>query len=179
MQLTATRPAEALEDLATRVYDLGDKPTRAATRAAAEALVDANPFLRQMDDVPAGTVVEVPPFDKGEVRPGTTTGEEGVVVELLFDRVRAAASLLRRQLLADLDREAQDARDTIKLARSGELKKLRAPDLSKTLSRTVKAAEARGASVDALRSRSDAVIEQIAVDLADWAGAPPDSEAAS
>ena len=178
MQLTATRPAESLDALAARVYDLGDKPTQAATRAAAKALAEANPFLRQIDDVPAGTVVEVPPFDKGEVRPGATTGEDEAVVELLFDRVRAAASLIQRQLLADLDREAQDARDTIKLARSGELKKLRGPGLSEALTRTVAAAEARSASVDALRSRSDAVIAQIAADLADLAGSP-DGKAAS
>lgn len=178
MQLTATRTAESLDALAARVYDLGDKPTQAATRAAAKALAEANPFLRRIDDVPAGTVVDVPPLPKGELRPGTTTGEDEVVVALLFDRVRAAAALIQRQLLADLDREAQDARDTISLARSGELKKLRGRGLSEALTRTVTAAEERGAAADALRSRSDAVIAQITTDLADLAGTP-DGRAAS
>jgi hypothetical protein len=40
--------------------------------SAVEALADANPFLRRVDGVPAGTVLDVPPFDGADVRPAAT-----------------------------------------------------------------------------------------------------------
>ncbi len=169
MQLTVTAPNETLEALAVRVYDLGEKPSQAATREAAKALAEANPVLRRIADVPAGTVVEVPPIERGTVRTGATQGEAPATAVLVAEKVAAAAALAQRQLLADIDAETGDAKDTVKLARSAEVKKLRtdAPELSDVLPQTIAAADARGADAGELRKRQQAVFAQIAVDLGD------------
>lgn len=176
MQLAATRPDETLEALAARVYDLGEKPTQATTKAAAKALADANPFLRRIADVPPGTVVDVPPFEKAQARAGETERDDAVVAGLVLDHVGAAAALFARQFAADLDAEAADAEETVKLARSAELKRMKTPGLTEALKDTVTAAEHRAATVKELRTRHDAVLEQLARDLADLTGDEPPEE---
>jgi hypothetical protein len=165
MQLAATRPNETVEALAARVYDLGEKPSRAATRAAAKALTEANPFLAKLDDVPPGSVVDVPPLDKIPHRPGATQDEDAVVTSAVLDHVRAAAALLARQLAADLEAELADADATVRLAGSDELRRLETPGLAEALPHTIAAAGARADAARDLRSRQDAVLAQLARDL--------------
>jgi hypothetical protein len=171
MQLTATLPDESIEALAARVYDLGEKPSQAKVRAAVQALRQANPVLRKMSDVQAGTVVEVPPLEEGEQRPGATVSEDAVAAGLVRDHVAAAAALLGRQLFEDLAAELSEADETLELARSPELRQAQAPGLEEALKETVTAAEARAAAVEELRSRREAVLAQLAADLRDLTGA--------
>jgi hypothetical protein len=170
MHFAATRPDESLEGLATRVYDLGDKPSEAAVRAATGALADANPFLRELAGVPTGTVVEVPPLEKGEYRPGATHGEDAIAGTVVLEHVQAAAALVARQLGADLDAEAQEARETLDLAGSDDVRKRDTPGLPEALETTVAAAEARAASAKDLRARQDAVLTQLTADLGELTG---------
>jgi hypothetical protein len=165
MQLTSTLPSESLKELATRVYDLGEKPSPAAVRAAATALTAANPFLEQPADVPPGTVVDVPPLEDAAYRPGATQGEGALATGLALDHVQAAASLIARQLGADLEAEVADAGATLELARSDELTRLKTPGLEEALPRTIAAAKARAETARELRSRQDAVLGQLTADL--------------
>ncbi len=169
MRLTTTAPDESLEALAARVYELGERPAQAAVRRAAKALADANPFLRRIDEVPAGTVVAVPPIERAEVRAGATERVDATAALLVADRVRAAAALAQRQLLADLDAESGAARATMELARSEELQEVRGdtPALDDVLARTFDAARARGLGTEELRDRQQDVFTQIADDLAE------------
>jgi hypothetical protein len=167
MQLTATLPDESLEALATRVYDLGEKPSQARIREAMRGLRDANPALRRMADVPPGTVVEVPPLDEGAHRPGATVSEDAVATGLVRDHVAAAAALLGRQLFEDLSAELTEADETLKLARSPELRRSKAPGVEEALRGAVAAAEARAAAAEELRLRRTAVFGQLAADLRD------------
>jgi hypothetical protein len=171
MQLTATLPDESLEALAARVYDLGDKPPQARVRAAARALRDANPALRRMAAVPPGTVVEVPPLEEAAHRPGATMNEDAVATGLVGDHVAAAAVLLGRRLFEDLSAEISDADETLKLARSPELRRAKAPGLEEALPQTVAAAEARAAAAKELQARREAVLGQLAADLRSLTGA--------
>jgi hypothetical protein len=179
MRLTTTIPNESLDALAARVYDLGDKPTQAAKRAAAKALADANPFLSRLADVPAGTVVAVPPIDKGEVRLGATQGEDEIVSGLVLDHVSAAAALVARQLAADFAAEVAGTGTTLKLARSAELNRSKTPGLAEALAKTIKAAEARAANAKELRSRQDAMLRQLASDLSELTGGRGGQESAA
>ena len=170
MQLTATLPDESVEALATRVYDLGKKPSQAGLRAAVRGLRNANPALRKAD-VPPGTVVEVPPLEEGAHRPGATVSEDAVTTGIVRDHVSAAAALLGRQLFEDLSAELSEADETVKLARSPELRRAKAPGLEEALRGVVAAAEARTAAAAELRSRRKAVLGQVAADLRDLTGA--------
>lgn len=167
MQLAATDPNESLDALAARVYDLGQKPAPATTKAATKALLEANPFLGQIKGVAAGTVIDVPPLAGAGPASGTTRTEQATAVDLVVDRVRSAVALAQRQLFADIDAETQDAQAAIRLGRSAELKKLRGatPALADTLPRTITAAEARVSAAEALRGRQSAVCKQIVSDL--------------
>jgi hypothetical protein len=165
MELTAIRQDESLEALANRVYDLGEQPSQARIREAVRALRDANPAVRKLADVPPGTVVEVPPLEDGAHRPGATVSEDAVAAGLVHEHVAAAAALLGRQLFADLSAELSDAEETLKLARSPELRRARAPGLKEALRETVAAAEARAAAAGELRSRREAVLGQLDADL--------------
>jgi hypothetical protein len=165
MQLATTRSDESLDQLTARVYDLGEQPSRSAVRAAARALADANPFLHRLDDVPPGTVVEVPPPPRGEQRPGATQDEDALATGLVLDQVQAAATLIARQLAADVEAELADVSATLKLARSSELKRQQTPGLAEALQRTIAAAEARGERAQQLRARQDAVLRQLTDDL--------------
>jgi hypothetical protein len=165
MQLASTLPSESLEELAARVYDLGEEPSPAVVRAATTALREANPFLERPADVPPGTVVDVPPLDDATYRRGATQGEDALATRLVLEHVHAAASLLARQFAADLEAEAADASATLELARSDELTQLKTPGLAEALPRTIAAAEARAATAKELRSRQDAVLGQLAADL--------------
>ncbi len=167
MQLAAIDLNENLAALAARVYDLGEKPTSADTKAATKALVDANPFLRQIAAVPVGTVIDVPPLPTAESAPGATRTEQATAADLVVDRVRAAVALAQRQLFADIEAETQDAQGAIRTARSPALKKLRSatPALGDALPRTIAMAEARVSAAEALRGQQGVVCEQIVKDL--------------
>jgi len=171
MQLTATRSDEGIEALASRVYDLGERPSQAKVRAAVRALRDANPALHRMADVPPGTVVEVPPLEESALRPGETTSEDAIASGLVRDYVTAAAALLGRQLFEDLSAESAEADATRRLARLPELRRAKTPGLAEALPATVAAAEARSAAAAEVRSRREAVLGQLAADLSDLAGA--------
>jgi flagellar biosynthesis/type III secretory pathway protein FliH len=170
MQLATTRPDETLEELAARVYDLGDKPTQTAERAAVRALAEANPFLRKGTTVAAGTVVAVPPPEQGQVRAEATTSEDALAGALAGDHVLAAVDLLARQLTADLEADAADAEETVKRAKDAELKRAKATGLAEALRQATAAAEARRTWADELRTRQAAVLDQIAADVEQLAG---------
>lgn len=167
MLLATTDASESLAALAARVYDLGETPTPAATRVATAALVAANPFLKQAAHVPTGTVIDVPPLPNMQPAAGAAGTEQATAAALAADRVRAAAALAQRQLLADVESEIGSAEATVKLGRSAELKQLRSatPGLADALPRTIAVAQDRVTAAKEVGSRQKAVFEQIALDL--------------
>lgn len=167
MLLATTDPSESLAALAARVYDLGETPTAGATRAATAALVDANPFLKQAAHVPAGTVIDVPPLPNAQPAAGAVGSEQATAAAMAADRVRAAAALAQRQLLADVETEIGSAQATVKLGRSAELKQLSdaTAGLPDALARTIAVAQERVATAKEVGSRQTAVFDQIATDL--------------
>jgi hypothetical protein len=171
MQLTTILPDESVEALAIRVYDLGEKPSQSSIRAAVRRLRDANPALRRMADAQPGMVVEVPPLEDGAHRSGATVSEDAVAAGIVRDHIGAAAALLGRQLFEDLSAELSETDETLKLARSPELRRAKAPGLAEALREAVAAAEARAAGSEELRSRRKAVLGQLAADLRDLTGA--------
>jgi hypothetical protein len=163
MRLATTQSGETLEQLATRVYAL-DKPSASELRAATTALTEANLFLRRPDDVPEGTVVEVPEHS------GLEGGEAPapIVAGLASDQLRGAIALAREDLAGSLETEIAAGKASAKLARSRDVKAAAAADETFDEARlTVLAgnAEQRVTDAQALRSYHKDVFEQIASDL--------------
>jgi len=163
MRLALTQSGETLEQLATRVYAL-DKPSAGELKAATTALSEANLFLRKPEDVPPGTVLEVPE------QPGLEGGEAAapIVAGLSVDQLRGAIALVRGDLSGSLDDEIAAGKASAKLVRSREVKSVAADDETfDEASLTVLAgnAEERVTDAQALRSYHRDVFKQISSDL--------------
>ena len=123
MRLATTQSGETLEQLATRVYAL-DKPSASQLRAATTALTEANLFLRKLDEVPPGTVLEVPQQE------GLAGGESAapIVAGLAADQLRGAIAVTGKALSDALDAEVASGKTSAKLARSPDIKSAAAGD---------------------------------------------------
>jgi hypothetical protein len=162
MRFTATRSSESLDDLVTRAYAFERKPRSADLRAARRALVDANPFLKRLDDVPPETVVSVPPIEEAEPA-GETTEVGPLAVTAMLARLRSGVEALAASLEADLEREVTASRETISLAGSAEVKRLAGSDpaVAGEARETRKAVEARIGEAQALEEYRRAAFAQV------------------
>jgi hypothetical protein len=163
MRVALTQSGETLEQLATRVYAL-DKPSASDLKAATTALTEANLFLRKPDEVPEGTVLEVPEHS------GLEGGEAAapIVAGLAVDQLRGAIALAGQQLSDALGGEVADGKASVKLVRSRDVKSAAADDESfdeASLSELAGNAEQRVSDAQALRSYQKDVFKQIATDL--------------
>ena len=163
MRLATTQPGETLEQLATRVYAL-DKPSASQLRAATTALAKANLFLRKPDEVPPGTVLEVPQQE------GLEGGEPAapIVAGLAVDQLRGAITVTGKALSDALDAEVASGKASAKLARSAGIRSAAAGDESvnvKSLPLLAANADQRVADARTLRSYQKDVFAQIESDL--------------
>jgi hypothetical protein len=163
MRLALTQSGETIEQLATRVYAL-DKPSASELKAATAALSEANLFLRKPDDVPPGTVVEVP--EHGGLEGGEAAAP--IVAGLAADQLRGVIALTAQTLSGSLDEEIAGGKASAKLVRSRDVKSVTAEDETfDDAQLTVLAgnAEQRVTDAQALRSYHKDVVKQISSDL--------------
>jgi hypothetical protein len=163
MRLATTLSGETLEQLATRVYAL-DKPSASQLRAATTALTEANPFLRKPDEVPPGTVLEVPQQE------GLAGGESAapIVAGLAADQLRGAIAVTGKALSDSLDAEVASGKTSAKLARSSDIKSAAVGDEAvdvKSLRLLARNADQRVTDAQTLRSYQKDVFARIASDL--------------
>ena len=163
MRLATTQSGETLEQLATRVYAL-DNPSASQLHAATTALTEANLFLRKPDEVPPGTVLEVPEQE------GLTGGEPAtpIVAGLAVDQLRGAIAVTGKALSDSLDAEVASGKTSAKLARSRDIKSAVAGDETvneESLPLLVGNADQRVTHAQTLRSYQKDVFAQIASDL--------------
>jgi hypothetical protein len=163
MRLALTQSGETLEQLATRVYAL-DKPSASQLKTATTALSTANPFLRKPEEVPAGTVLEVP--EQQGLEGGQAPAP--ILAGLAADQLRGAIALAQNELSASIDAEIAEGKASAKLARSRELKNatgdVEASDQG-TLRLLAGNAEQRVTDAQSLRGFQQHAFTQIAADL--------------
>lgn len=117
MPITATTAATTVEKLVTHMF--GKLPA-ARLRAATEATLAANPHLADANNIPAGTVVVVPPPEGAEP---PASHEEA---RLSDDHVKALAGALtgyHEQLAERLEQRAVTLGETTKLLSSSQFKR--------------------------------------------------------
>jgi len=167
MRFAVLAENETLEDLAARVYDVsGAGPT--ALRDAGRALVEANPFLRKIDEVPAGTLVMVPPLAGVEASAAAYPADR-LPAAALAAQLRGAVALARRRLSSEIDAEIAEATETANLARSREAKAAARdnPELRDELPKLAEAAAARAESAHALQQYQTHAFARIEADIED------------
>ena len=123
-----------IKDLVTRVFRLPDKTAKTA-KAAGDALIQANPQLKDMSKMKPGAVLAIPagapPVNPGEEAPPSTSRQ--VAVTLLAQQSLLQAS----DRLSDIDARAALAADAfVALAQSKQAQALvaKTPELKDQLS---------------------------------------------
>jgi hypothetical protein len=180
MRFAVLAQNETLEDLAARVYDVSDAGP-SALRGAGKALSDANPFLRRIDQVPAGTVVAVPPLEGVEPAPQTHAAD-ALPAAALAAQVRGAIALVRQRLASELEAELAESAEAAKLSRSREAKAAarERPELGDELRAVANAAESRAEAARELRKHQADAFARMEADLEELtAGLGPASEESS
>ena len=120
MRFAVLAQNETLDELAARVYDVPSAGP-AALRQAGKALTDANPFLRRIDQVPAGTLIAVPPL-AGVAPAAQTQSADTLPAAALAAQLRGAIALARQRLSGEIDAELADSTEAAGLSRSREVK---------------------------------------------------------
>ncbi len=148
-------------ELAARLFQLRGSGSQAAIKQASDALLRANPQLKDISQVPIGSVLVVP-FDAPAVQPDQSPAPANMV--------RAFGAARAQQLLANLDSrlseidaQANDATNaTLTLTKTKQVKAAAAnnPNLRVNLPAIVKSSEAR---LKDLQGRQDSRTKAIAV----------------
>src|SRR4051794_5805842 len=108
MGFATTGKDETLHELASRLFGVGARSKVA--RTAAERLVELNPELKDIHDVPEGSPIEVPELDDPEPAqplPGLTKAASGTLVAAL----RVSSDVLEDALAATADEARSEASD--------------------------------------------------------------------
>ena len=117
MPITAITADTTVEKLVTRMF--GKLPA-ARLRAVTEATLAANPHLTDARNVPAGTVVVVPPLDVADPPP---VREEARIAD---DQVKAIAGALasyQERIVKGLEERSKMLSDASKMLGSGQFKR--------------------------------------------------------
>jgi hypothetical protein len=152
MAFATTAKDRTVGELASRLFGVGARSE--AGRAAAERLIALNPELKDIKELPEGTLIEVPEVEDAELKkplPGLPQAASGTLVA----GIRASADTLE-DVLAET---ADDARD----GANAELKTLRSAAMRRT-------AKENGATVSLAiaTAEAEAVLEVTRSAKAEW-----------
>jgi hypothetical protein len=131
-------------ELAARLFKLRGSSSQAAVKQASDALLRANPQLKDISQVPIGSVVVVPP-DAPAVSPDQSPAPANIVRAFAAARAQQLLATLDSRL-SDIDAQANDATNAIlALAKTKEVKAAAAndPNLKANLPAIVKSSETR------------------------------------
>ena len=181
MRFAVLAQNETLDDLAARVYDV-PAGAPAGLRDAGKALAEANPFLRRIDQVPAGTVVVVPPL-AGVEPTQQAYAPDALAVGALVNQLRGAVALVCQNLSSEIDAELADSKSVAGVARSREAKTAarELPELGDELPRLAEAAAARAEAARELQKYQVDAFARMEFDLDDLLaefGAPSEQSSA-
>jgi hypothetical protein len=151
MPYTTTSDERTVGELASRLFGVGERSK--AGRLAAKELVALNPELKDIKDLPPGTLVEVPELEDAELKHPLPELTEAAPATLVAG-LRAATGALEDALAAEADEAREQANEQLKALRSAELKRgaEERPDGKAELAAATAAAEAYVATVRAAKA---------------------------
>jgi phage tail protein X len=172
MQFTSITHDESLDDLVARTYDLGAAPSKALLGRARAALIQANPFLQNLGDVPEGTMVAIPDLPTAAASAETVAPEQAAI-GIGTDQFGGAVALAASDLMAELAGAAEQASGSLQALKSSEIKKLARGNeqLSAALPELMQAASARIDAGRGIQEYSKAAFAEMEADLAALRGA--------
>ena len=167
MKLVTAKSETNLADLTRRVFDITGPKAAAVAKQAEAALLQANPHLRGVAKVPAGTMIVVP-----EVPGAISAGPQlampiGPEIIAHLKRALAGATAAGERSVAN---EVQDTDNTSALVKSRELKDLakKAPDLQKRLAQLADQTKNRVKDIEARKTAQAQGLAQLDKDLGEF-----------
>jgi hypothetical protein len=106
MRFVMFKGEKSLNDLATRVFRIQGRGSQAATKQAAAALLTANPQLKDLSNVPVGSLIAVPDTAP-PIAPGQNAIAGGLVASFATETSQTTLDSLHQQL-SDLETQAMD-----------------------------------------------------------------------
>jgi hypothetical protein len=111
MRFVIYKGEKSINDLATRVFRIQGKGSQAATRTAADTLLQANPQLSDLSKVPVGALVTVPD-NAPAVTPGEQAAGPGLLTSATAQTAQDALNAMH-QRLADIESDATDRHNAL------------------------------------------------------------------
>jgi hypothetical protein len=133
-----------LADLAARLFKLRGTGSKTAIKQASDALLRANPQLKDIGKLPVGSVIVVPP-DAPSVDASQSPAPDHLVRAFAAERTQQLLSVLDTRLAAIENNAGDAAADILKLAKSKQAQAAAAnnPTLRAALPAIVKSAQAK------------------------------------
>jgi hypothetical protein len=162
-KLARTKGEKNLSELANRLFKFEGSEAKDFAKKAEQALLNANPHLRDLKSIPRDTFIIVPEVDEAkhseETRP--------IATDELVKGVRLAVTGIRAAFDKSLARRTEEAENTINLAKSKDLKSLARKDASikKQLTEISNNAKAQIKDVKEAEKDRDKVFEQVNIDI--------------
>jgi hypothetical protein len=123
-RVTRLKGEGSVADLVERLFKFEGDDAKKSAKAAERALVEANPQLRDLKNLPVGTFIIVPEVESAAF----ARGSKPFAAEELAEHLHQAVKGIRIAFDAQTARQADSANETLDLARSKELKSLARKD---------------------------------------------------
>ncbi len=169
MRLVVSR-AETVPDLVRRVFDIKGQGQKARRDAAVTAVLDANPHLKDLETLPAGTLVAVPDIPDVAAPAAASVGDLVPDVQQLFQDVQKGLEALRPALDATIETQIAEVRQTAATLRTREWDGLAGQDaaLKQQLAAMSDAAAARIDDLHAQRDVQRAALDEVEKSLQEF-----------
>ncbi len=158
-------------ELATRLFQLRGSGSKTTVKQASDALLKANPQLKDISQVPIGSVIVVPP-DAPALQPGQSPAPANLVRAFAAQRTQQLLASLDSRL-ADIESRATDATNAIlALTRTKEIRSAAAEDanLKGNLAAIVKSSETRLKDLKSVQDSRTKAIAELRKGLAQFMG---------
>lgn len=120
MAYATTAKDETVAKLAARLFGVG--PRSKVGRAAAEELLALNPELKDIKELPEGTLIEVPEIEDAEFDSPLPSLTEAAPATLVAG-IRVSTEALEHALAGTADDAREQANESLKRLRSGAMKR--------------------------------------------------------
>jgi hypothetical protein len=167
MRFATYQGEQNLTRLVRRLFKIAGPGARTLAQQAEAALRQANPHLRDLTAVSAGTLIVVP--EVADINPAAETLPVEAAVGEIVEEARRALVGFRSGLDASATRLAHEANETLKFLESDELKTLaeQVSEVKPYLPQITAAANARLKKAEALQAFQAQELSQLDNDLLD------------
>jgi len=166
MQFAVYTGERSVSELVGRLYEIEGPGSKDVAKQAETALLDANPELATLAELPEGAPLEVPEITGARFTDETSSVEQAAA-GIVGSDLRTALEGAIDSLAAAIARRTEDANATLDLVKSADLKALAkdVPEIAAKLPTISAEAAARLKEAQALQTHQQQVAKEMRADL--------------